>query len=319
MSRGKKKVFQWMLKSLGLGIFIFICFQIDFESVVHSLIHSNPHHIVFAVLTLILFHLTKGIRLFYLLKFGDMHIPVFQCYLIYIIGLYWGLITPGRMGDLVKAYHIKDHGYAFVDGVSVTIVDRLLDMMIFFLFSGFGLVYLFLKHAVVIQIPCWMMIVLAGLCLFLLMLCLNRKFLYRNFYKLPLVQKIHAHFLSFKSYVISLISLKRFVFLFIFTIISWFIYLTVVQNLIIAMGLHLNFLTMMVFFFLSTLVSFLPISYAGIGTRDAVLVFLFNLYDYAGEDAIRFSFSILFIYICTITMGFVANFLKKSPELINNT
>ena len=303
------------LKLLGLFVFIYICTRIDLDQVIQSVASASWYHMAGAVLLLIFFHFLKGIRLYYLLKMGKMKISLLNCYLIYVIGLYWGLITPGRMGDFIKAYHIKNHGYAFSEGVSISLVDRILDFFVFILFSGAGLVVLLSHHTVALHMADWIYWFLILVIFIFILLLTNRKKLTGWFSGLSFFEKIKQYFIDFRAYLKEIVRFRNLVFLILFTIFSWFVYLLVVKLLITSFGLNLPFLIVVVFFFISTLITFLPVSYAGIGTRDAALIFLFSLYNYPSEDALRFSFSILFVYLCTIIMGFAANLLKKSPDI----
>jgi len=96
----------------------------------------------------------------------------------------------------------------------------------------------------------------------------------------------------------------------IFTVIGWLLYFTVIYVLTRSIGLSIPFYEVVAFFVISTLVTFVPITIAGVGTRDLTLLVLFSRLGYVKEEAICFSFLILMSYFLTALFGVIAWLIK---------
>ena len=66
---------------------------------------------------------------------------------------------------------------------------------------------------------------------------------------------------------------------------------------IIALGIKLNYIYYVFLYALSTLITLLPISVAGIGTREASLIVLFGFYGVTATDVFIISFLSFIIFI----------------------
>ena len=66
--------------------------------------------------------------------------------------------------------------------------------------------------------------------------------------------------------------------------------------IVTAMGLSINFITITLFMAISNLISFIPISISGLGTRDATLIFLFSLIGLKPELAVSYAFLVFITF-----------------------
>ena len=65
---------------------------------------------------------------------------------------------------------------------------------------------------------------------------------------------------------------------------------------------------------ISNLISFIPISISGLGTRDATLIYLFSLIGLKPELAVSYSFLVFIVFfVCGGLMGAVAWWIKPLP------
>jgi uncharacterized membrane protein YbhN (UPF0104 family) len=77
-----------------------------------------------------------------------------------------------------------------------------------------------------------------------------------------------------------------------------------------ALGIPISYFMILLILPFTTLVEALPISFSGIGTRDAVLILLFTLLGLSSTSAVSFSIMILLLnYIMNIFGGLL--WLKK--------
>jgi uncharacterized membrane protein YbhN (UPF0104 family) len=87
-----------------------------------------------------------------------------------------------------------------------------------------------------------------------------------------------------------------------------------------ALGLPADFMTIAMVVSISILVGFIPITFAGLGTRDAVLIFLFGQTGVSETAAL--GFAILYIFVNVICLGIISSvfwfFLPQRPAGFND-
>jgi hypothetical protein len=87
------------------------------------------------------------------------------------------------------------------------------------------------------------------------------------------------------------------------TVLSWGLYLLLVQGLVGAMGLHFSLGLCAFFIGVSGLAAMAPVSLAGIGTRDLLLVGLAGAAGRPQEEGLVFSACILLLHALTALVG----------------
>jgi len=107
--------------------------------------------------------------------------------------------------------------------------------------------------------------------------------------------KIEEGLSDFYKGLNQLINSKLFISAF-FTILAYFLLVLQAYFLIIAMELPINFVTVTFLMAISSIITFIPISFSGLGTRDATLIYLFSIIALSQENAIIFSFLIFLTF-----------------------
>lgn len=259
---------------------------------------------------MVAFHILKAYRWRYLLSLHKIKNSLKDSYLVYMSGLFAGVLTPGRLGDFIKIFYLKNDGVSTIKATFINFVDRILDL-------GFllplGIFYTILLSKVFsIQSYTLFMIVVSLLILFFALKSfrpekikkLRIKFIPRTYQ--PLFSTGFKELKSdFKNY-----NLITFSILTLLTVFGWCIYITVIYGLTKSINLPIPLFYVGAFFVFSTLVTFIPITVAGVGTRDLVLIAMFTRLGYLKEEAIAFSMLILIIYLLTALFGFVAWLVK---------
>ncbi len=94
---------------------------------------------------------------------------------------------------------------------------------------------------------------------------------------------------------------------FILTIAAYFVFFKGCYLLGLSVDIHLPFIKIVFFVTFANLLSFLPISFSGIGTREGSLVYLFSTENLSGESALAFSVLIFATtYLLFGVVGFVS-------------
>lgn len=308
-----KKLSRYWYILIGLLIFLYILFyKIDLTEVSKILIQANLFYIGLAALLVLLMILVQPIRWNYLKKAQNINYPLKDSFFIYNIGFFLSTITPGRVGDLVKVFYLKNDGYSTGKSLVSIILDRLADI-VFLLFLGYLSIFFFFKDLR----KDLLLFTFLGLIILALIIISQRN---GNFKKL--IDKILGFIIpskykkswhlncqdfidDFKGY-----NLKNYLVISLITVVSWFFYYSSMFFLAKSIGLEVPFIFFVLSVTLATLATLMPVSILGLGTRDAVLLLLFSSLGINPEITISFSTLYLLMLLMANFIGFLS-WLKK--------
>jgi hypothetical protein len=95
----------------------------------------------------------------------------------------------------------------------------------------------------------------------------------------------------------------------------WGLYFVMAYFFALSLHIDISFWYLAACTSISALITLIPISISGIGTRDATFITLFSLIGINKESAIAFSMMILLMYLINGSIGFVA--WQKNPVAIS--
>lgn len=142
-ARKRRKISPFLLiRLLGLGLFIYILTTVDLSALWQHMKQVNPLYLVLAILFQLVLLFIKAGR-WHILNDGSRETgrvmrsfgEFFESYAI-------GVITPGRLGELVKAGHAREKNRIMEAGIRV-VVERGFDLGIFVIIAGLALVWTF--------------------------------------------------------------------------------------------------------------------------------------------------------------------------------
>jgi uncharacterized protein (TIRG00374 family) len=136
--------------------------------------------------------------------------------------------------------------------------------------------------------------------------------IYKSFIKkkAQLRNKIEERFEDFYIGINQLINPKLLLSGFL-TCLSYTVFFIQCYLIALAMGISINFITITLFMAISNLISFIPISISGLGTRDAALIYLFSLINLTPELAVSYAFLVFItFFVCGGLMGAVGWWLR---------
>jgi hypothetical protein len=122
------------LMKMGLTIILFIVLFIKID-ISEVLVILSSLHIGYYVLALIFIPLLYVIRTFrweILLRAMKIKRPFSNLLLVLIIGVFYGLITPGKVGELGRAYHLKEKKTKTVPTI---LIEKITDIITLFVLS----------------------------------------------------------------------------------------------------------------------------------------------------------------------------------------
>jgi uncharacterized protein (TIRG00374 family) len=228
-----------------------------------------------------------------------------------------GNLTPGKLGEFVKAAYITSDQNTSAKAITSVILDRVYDLALLFgisYVSMFFFVGLFADYIFFISL----LIAISLICIILLaifykeiLLIIHRIFIPKKYE--PVVKAVYRDFVnsvistSSSSYILSLF----------LTIFSWVMYFFMLFYLAKAIHLNISFWYLVASVSITTTLTLIPISFNGLGTRDAVLILLFSQIGISKEMALVFSMAIFIMYLVNAIPGlllFIINPIKSKPQ-----
>lgn len=259
------------IKLIVSGLLIYFIFsKIDVQEIGNTLRHSNPYYLFLA---LIFFFVSKGIAAFRLnLYFHQLEVFLTQKsnLKLYFLGMFYNLFLPGGIGgDAYKGYAIKkEFDVTTKKVVSVLILDRLSGLLLLFIYACS--LFLFIQAETIATLKA--LFITAVPLSVLVFYILNRRF-FR--YALPVFWKSAAY-----SALVQLAQL----------IAVWFI--------MKSLGIELHQIAYLVIFLVSSIVSVIPLTIGGIGSREATFFYGASLLGL--DENISVGISVIFFLITAL-------------------
>lgn len=278
-------------KLAGVILFIIILSKTDFGGVFIILKKISILKVITAISVFYILILIKSFKLKLLIN--EISIPIKKMYILNMRGMYFGLVTPGRVGELVRIKFLTDLGVSRFTGFLTVIGDRVFDVLVVVASSIFYLV--FIEPSIIKRIP--KISVKQPVIIFLIIFAviLIGVFIYFYFKKNAVIKEYLPALKNIRFYTIN----SLFSFLYILC------YALQMYLLSLSLSIPLDFIKI---YFCVTLMMFanmLPITFLGLGTRDLIFIFIFSFYGISKTAAVSYSMCILFFYLINICLTFM--------------
>lgn len=297
MSKSKKQWIFQLVRFLGIALFVLILLRVDLSEISKSILNANLKFLLIGVLFQLLVLLSKAFRWHLMnngrrewkykaLSFGRF----FESYAI-------GIVTPARMGEVVKAGHEKGRQNVFNAGIRV-LAERGIDVGIFVALAGLSaLAGYYLELDVAFG---WL---IAGFGIGVIVLSMgiltSKKAIHiilRILKKFPgKWHDLSAEGLAYQKRTTTLIILLSFV-----SNISYFVSCFFLSK---SAGIEAGFIWVTGAVAISGLLNMLPITIMGLGTRELVFLYVFKA---IASQNIILTFSFLMLLVAQIGGGLVA-------------
>jgi uncharacterized protein (TIRG00374 family) len=213
----------------------------------------------------------------------------------FLVGNFLGLATPGRVGDLAKSLYFAGRGEHAVARATASIaVDRLLDIVVLAL----------LGSAILLEERGWLAALpLVAAAIFAALFAAKRRagerLLRRAFGALAPGERgdrASSEFAAFYAQVAALVTRRRLALPLAAAMLAYLFLVVGVERIAAGLGLDLPIGFVASSVILSIFASLLPISVAGLGSRDAVLIACFAQRGLPAETAVSVSLALLAIF-----------------------
>jgi len=304
---------------IGVVIIILILRKLDFSEIKEIVLKADKYYLALGLSLTLVSAFIKSVRWNYLKRIQNINYSIKNSFIMYCAGILLGIITPGRLGELAKIFYIKKDGYSYGKSALSIIFDRIFDIVFLIVFSVLGMFFFinFFEKGVIltiISIP-FIFIILY----FVIRNNLIKSFFSKIFNFLIPVKYQKSWQINTQDFIDDWKKFKRqnYIYVIAITSLAWLIYYCQVFILAKSLNLNIPFLYLAVSVTIAGIVSMIPISYSGIGTRDLILISLFSIISISQEMTIAFSSLILSTHLIMVVVGFFC-WLKKPISFDKN-
>jgi uncharacterized protein (TIRG00374 family) len=306
-----RRYLPWLLKLIGPALLVVFLATSDLERFFAILLGAAPWPVVLSLLLMPPFLMIKTWRWKLLLREMGQDVAFWKGVALYTVALYYGVVTPGQAGDLVKAWYLRQDGQSLAPALLSVVLDRLCDLLVMAAVATLGIFALGqLLPGRGLQT---LLVVLMGAGLAALTVVLvargPRQWVLTVVLPRVLPQRLHASLLRWNEQFAALSLSPRLVALVGFaSLVSalftfyrlWllFVALDVLMPLYVVVGVSA----------LIAVLQVLPISFGGMGVRDAALIAVMAPYGYSTEQALGVSVLFLLITLEHMLAGFGVSF-----------
>jgi len=303
------------LPLIGIIIFIYLIYSLDIKEIGNAFLLINPLFLACSLLLTIPRIFIRNSAWQLIQKEQKITIPFFTSLKIFLIGYFYGTITPGYIGQLMRVPYMKEeteepYGKLFVNTMIETIIHTLtLYGMMFF---GALLVISTLPSLFILTVT-WVSI-LGIILFFFLKKERGEKFFFTLVYYLTphSIKKYLHQFVD--TFYFDFPQIKRLIVPLLLGLCTWIIIFTQNYLIVFGMGLDIPYFSFLLLFPVANVAGFIPISFAGLGTRELTAVFLFSTI-FAIPEAQVFVFSLVGFIITDVITGFIGFICASTTNL----
>ena len=306
------------LPIIGIILFIFIIWKIGLNDVLISLSKANPWYVMLFILFFLPIILMQIFKWVYIMRLQGINIGFIKAFKFHIVSSFLGAITPGKIGLLSKIFFLKKNtnNKSVGECASSVVLDKILDLILLFVFGFFGSILLLKRHDFDLLIIVFLVLLIFGI--FLLFNKKATKFLLKwvYIYFIPKKLKETAR-INFHSFYDSIPKIKNLIIPFIIAILTWILIYT--QAYVLAIGFNIKIPYVYFIFIISivTLATLIPITVFGIGTREFILLMLFSSFNLNNKDILAFSITLAFFGSLVFFIGYMLYSKQVSLNLEN--
>jgi uncharacterized protein (TIRG00374 family) len=303
---------------VGLALFAYIIARVGAGQIASALLDFNPVYAIPLLLVVGLNVLIKSIKWKIVITSYGFNYSLRNVCKAFLAGMFAGLITPGRVGDFIRAFYLKEKDASLGGSLSTVVVDRVLDIIALVIFSLFALAWLSTSFGVPVSFTAILGLFLLILSVYLVTYRKMIEKVLRPIFHMFVPEKyktiIKMDFEDFYS-TMHAASTRGIAVAFFLGVISWL--LTGLEGYVIGLSLGINAPYHYFLFFLSllTLVELLPISISGIGTREAAAILLFSFIGFSADKAVAFSLIYLVLGYWVISLIGAGIWFKAPPQI----
>jgi len=295
------------LPIIGILLFIYLLVKVNIFNILDEIKQANVYFLFIALIFVFLMIFVQTFKWFIIAVFQNIKVPFYESLKINMITNFYGFVTPSKIGTVVRAEYLKKYTGNIGKGLFNFTIDKILDITsIIFIAIVFSFIF---QDKLNLPIGIFSTIFFVFVLFTLFFIKKERsKFVLKFFYKKLVPDKMKDKVrLTFESFYDNVPKKRYFVLFFLLNIINWIIIYSITYFIGLSFGINLPFIYFLAILPIGTLVTMIPISINGLGTREATLISLFALFEISSAKV--FSMSVISLFFAGILPAIIASFL----------
>ena len=307
-----KRFLSLFISLLILGV---IYWQIDISVITEVLFKSDVTWLVLGFGMVVPITLLTALRLTWMVP-SKNQFSYFESLKLILAASTMNMVLPSKMGDVAKSVFIaNDDGMNHAQALSLVMFEKISDFLALLLWCVFGLT--FFLHDYWFR---WgfVFIVVLGFVFGTLMLTsvpfVQAVFkMVRVIFPIQLENKFNQLEIGWKEMVLYLNAYKRrFIGIMLFSIFLWLLHLGQIWVFILSLNVLVPFIDNLALTPLAILIGLMPLTFAGVGTRDAAFILLYANYFTAATGAALGLFATMrYVIPALFGIPFLSNYMNK--------
>ncbi|HLD15026.1 MAG TPA: lysylphosphatidylglycerol synthase transmembrane domain-containing protein [Candidatus Nanoarchaeia archaeon] len=293
-----------ILPLIGIFIFILVITKVGIKEILVTLSAAKVSYLLFALVISFFTVLLQAYKWHMIVKGQNYHIPFIYAIKVQFISLFYGTITPGKLGSFIKVHYLhKKIGRNYGTCLPSVLMERFLDLFVVTLLSLLG-AFLVIKDYSNVLLEITTVLIFAFFVIYIFsnkeMTAKVLRFVFN--FLVPARFKDKAKEL-FQGFYEATIHPKHLLVPFILTVITW---VTIYMQLYLV-ALSLNIVVPLYYFVpimsIVTMIGLIPVTISGLGTREIAMIALFDKYYVVPKTVVAMSLAGLIISLAVILFG----------------
>ena len=305
------------LPVVGIVLLVYVLWRFDLGKILAVFTTINPLYVALCFLGMPVIMLIVTFEWQLVLKRQCIHVSFVYSLKNFLIGYFYGFITPGGFGAYLRALYLKHESKAPLPKcVSNIITFNTLDYISLFLLGSIGGLFLLGRNLYLLVLI--LVLLFSAVALFVFFLRQKTsKHLFERLLRTQIFQFIQRYMDdSIESFYEDLPTFRSLLLPFLVSFFGWFVFFTELYLIAQLFAIHVPYVTFIFMVAIAATIATIPISLYGLGTRDATLVALLSLYGIQPQNSI--SFTLFWFVIFWVTPSIIGAFItvlesKKLP------
>lgn len=298
---------------IGIVILFYIIVDIGPSKIIATFASLDPLYIIISSTLTLPLLLIRNFAWQRIQKLQNIHMSFWRSFRITLIGYFYAAVTPGYIGQLMRVPYMKEVtgepvGKLFVNNF----IEAVIRTFVLFIMAVFGA--LLIASKVPNALPSTLLVLAAFIAFYGIFASKERGETILNLLgNLFIPKRLRPIFLKFiGTFYKDFPKISKLLIPLIIEIPTWIILYTQLYIIGVSLDINVPYTHFLLLYPIANLISFIPITSAGLGTREASLIFMFSLYGIPPEKTLVLSLS---GYIITDLLTGLYGFILSAVEM----
>lgn len=299
------------LPVIGIILLFYLIYRLGIDNIIEAFLSINIAYVLLSISLTIPLLVVRILGWQLILHEQKINLRFFPSMKIFLMGFFYGIITPGYAGQLMRIPYMRaktqePFGKLFAN-VLTEVGLRTLPLYGMMIVGAF-----FIASSIpnLLYITVFWMVLISGIFFYFMKKERGEKF-FDLVLKYMIAKRFKKYLSSFTdSFYTDYPRLKTFIAPMLLGLCTWIIVFTQYYLVVLSLGItEIPYFSFLLLFPIANVAGFIPITFAGIGTRELTAVFLFSTFFHVLEQDV-FVFSLVGFLVTDVFVGMVGLLLS---------